>query len=286
MTARNCLSVITVFVFMLGVEAQAQDINTKGTSTKPLWELAVVGGGAFTPDYPAADKNSQHVLALPYVIYRGDFLRLGTDGIAKGVFLDNDYMELDVGLAASFNANSNENNARRGMPNLDYLGEIGPQLKIKFGEIYGGKTELRLPFRAVFSSDFRAIDHQGYLFNPMMTYARKNIYNSDIDMDSSISCSFATKKMQEYFYRVDPQFATNTRPAYEANGGYLGSNATVGFSYGISERMRFYVGGGVGYYGGAANEASPLFRQNVNASIHAGFTWSIYQSAARVSSNR
>ena len=116
MIARNCLTAITVFAFMLGVEAQAQDSNPKGAYTKPLWELAVVGGGAFTPDYPAADKNSLHGLALPYVIYRGDFLRLGTDSIAKGVFLDNDYIELDVGVAASFNSNSNDNNARRGMP--------------------------------------------------------------------------------------------------------------------------------------------------------------------------
>jgi len=274
---------MAVIAFLLGVEAQAQATDPKGEPSKPLWELGVAAGGMYSPDYPAADNNSLHGLALPYVIYRGNLLRIGRDGIAKGVFIDNDYIELNVSLAASFNADSNDNDVRRGMPDLDYLGEIGPQLKIKLGELYGGKTELQLPVRAVFSTDFGRVDHRGYLFNPRFYYERQNIYNSSIDVNSSIGSSFATKKLQEYFYRVEPRFATATRPAYEADGGYLGSKITLGLSYGITDRVRVYVGGQVGYYGGAANEDSPLFRQKVNSSIHVAFTWSIFQSDTRVS---
>lgn len=284
MFARNSLSAIVVFAFLLGVEAGAQDTNPDREPAKPLWELAVAAFSSYSPDYPAADKNSLHGLALPYVIYRGDLLRLGTDSIAKGVFIDNDYAELNVSLAASFNANSNDNNTRRGMPDLDYLAEIGPQLKIKFGELYGGKVELQLPVRAVFSTDFGRVDHRGYLFNPKFSYARQNIFNSGISLNGSIGSSFATKKLHEYFYRVEPRFATSTRPAYEADGGYLGSAITLWLSYGITDRIRAFVGGQAGYYGGAANEDSPLFRQKVNSSIHAGFTWSFFQSDTRVTS--
>lgn len=276
---------IAVLTFLLCVEAQAQDTSPNQARTKPLWELGVAAGGLYSPDYPAADKNSLHGLALPYVIYRGDLLRIGGESIAKGVFIDNDYTELNVSLAASFNSNSNDNNARRGMPDLDYLVEIGPQLKIKLGELYGGKIEFQLPARAVFSTDFSRIDHRGFLFNPRFFYERQNIFNSSVDMDSSIGSSFATKKMHEYFYRVEPRFATATRPAYEAGGGYLGSKITLGLSYGITDRVRIYFGGNVGYYGGAANEDSPLFRQKVNASVHAGFSWSIFQSDSRVTSS-
>jgi len=285
MIARNSLSAIAIFALLICVEAQAQYTHPNGAPIKPLWEFVIGAGGTYSPDYPAADKNSLHGLALPYVIYRGDIIRLGEDDIAKGVFIDNDYTELNVSLAASFNANSNDNNARRGMPDLDYLGEIGPQLKIKLGELYGGKTELQLPVRAVFSTDFSRVDHRGYLFNPRFYYERINIFNSSIDVTSSIGCSFATKKLHEYFYRVEPRFATATRPAYEADGGYLGSKLTLGLSYGITDRIRAYVGGQVGYYGGAANEDSPLFRQKVNSSVHVGFTWSIFQSNTRVTSS-
>jgi outer membrane scaffolding protein for murein synthesis (MipA/OmpV family) len=285
MNAWKSLTAAVVFAFLLDVEAQAQDTNPDEVPTKPLWELGVAAGGIYSPDYPAADKNSLHGLALPLVIYRGDIFRLGKDSIAKGVFIDNDYTELNVSLAASFNANSSDNNARRGMPDLDYLGEIGPQLKIKLGELYGGKTELQLPVRAVFSTDFRRVDHRGYRFNPKFIYERQNIFNSSIDLNSSIGSIFATKKLHEYFYRVEPRFATATRPAYEADGGYLGSEITLGLSYGITDRVKAYVGGHVGYYGGAANEDSPLFRQKVNSSIYVAFTWSIFQSATRVSSS-
>ena len=285
MIARTSLSAIAVFASLLGVEAKAQDTNPERAPTKPLWELVAAAGGIYSPDYPAADKNSLNGLALPYVIYRGDLLRLGTDSIAKGVFIDTDYTELNVSLAASFNANSNDNRARRGMPDLDYLVEIGPQLKIKFGELYGGKAEIHLPVRAVLSTDFGRVDQRGYLFNPKFSYTRQNIFNSSIDMNSSIGSSFATKNLHEYFYRVEPRFATSTRPAYEADGGYLGSAITLGLSCGITDRVRAYVGGQAGYYGGAANEDSPLFRQKVNSSIHVGFTWSIYQSDTRVISD-
>jgi MipA family protein len=282
MIARNCLPVIAVFAFLLGVKAQAQDTNPNGAPTKPLWELGVAAGVFYSPDYPAADKNSLHGLALPNLIYRGDFFRMGRDSIAKGVFIDNEYAELNVSLAASFNANSSDNNARRGMPDLDYLVEIGPQLKIKIGELYGGNTELQLPVRAVFSTDLGRVDQRGFLFNPKLSHERKKIFNSRIDMGSSIGSSFATKKLHEYFYRVDPRFATAARPAYEADGGYLGSDMTLGLSYGITDRVRAYAGWRVGYYGGAANEESPLFRQKVNSSIYVGFTWSVYQSNTRV----
>jgi len=285
MIARNSLSSIALFVFLLGVNAQAQDTDSNGAPTKPLWELGIAAGGIYSPDYPAADKNSLHGLALPNLIYRGDFFRMGRDSIAKGVFIENDYTELNVSLAASFNANSSDNNTRRGMPDLDYLVEIGPQLKIKIGELYGGMTELQLPVRAVFSTDFGRIDQRGWLFNPKLSHVRKNIFNSGIDMSSSIGSSFATKKLHEYFYRVEPRYSTATRPAYEADGGYLGSDMTLGLSYGITDRVRAYAGGRVGYYGGAANEESPLFRQKVNSSIYVGFSWSIYQSNTRVISN-
>jgi len=62
MITRNILSAIAVFVLLICVEAQAQDTNPNGTSIKPLWELVIGGIGTYSPDYPAADKNSLHGL--------------------------------------------------------------------------------------------------------------------------------------------------------------------------------------------------------------------------------
>ena len=281
------LALLSIILTSLApVSAWGEDGGSFSKFTEPLWEIGVGGGAFYTPDYPASDKNSLHGLALPYLIYRGDFLRIGRDSILKGVFFDTDIVEFDISAAASFNSSSDDNDARRGMPDLDYLFEIGPQLKIKLGAAYGGRAELQLPFRAVFSTDITRIDHRGYLFNPKIAYRKQNLFRKNIDMDCSISSGFATKNLHEYFYRVAPQYATETRPAYEADSGYLGSRLTFGLSYDITEHLRAYVGGGIGYYGGAVNQRSPLFRQEITTSVHAALTWSRFQSKTRVPSSR
>ncbi len=286
MVSRTIVIIVTVLIILFSAEVKANDNGSKTESTIPLWELGLAAGGFYTPDYPAAEKNSLHGLILPYVIYRGDFLRLGKDSILKGVFIDNDFVEFDISVAASFNSDSNDNDARRGMPDLDYLFEIGPQLKIKLGDFHGGKAELLLPIHAVFSTDISRIDHRGFVLKPTITYKKRNVFNSLIDMYSSVGVSFASQKLHEYYYAVEPQYATPTRHAYESDGGYLGSRIAIGLSYGITERIQATVAGGIGYYGGTANTNSPLFRQNTNGYINAGLTWSIIQSDMRANPHR
>ena len=60
-----------------GGTQEGQSPRARGLREKPLWEIGVVGGGGWLPDYPAADQNHLQGLVLPYAIYRGDFLRLG-----------------------------------------------------------------------------------------------------------------------------------------------------------------------------------------------------------------
>ena len=49
--------------------ASAQD---PFANSKPKFELGAIGGGGYTPDYPASDQNHAHPLVLPYLVYRGD----------------------------------------------------------------------------------------------------------------------------------------------------------------------------------------------------------------------
>ena len=68
---------------------------------------------------------------------------------------------------------------------------------------------------------------------------------------------YATREYHQYFYSVDPQFATPERPAYAAGGGYSGALALVS----LTRRFpRFWVGAFARYdtLKGAAFEPSPL----------------------------
>ena len=248
---------------------------------EPLWEAGVGGGALYAPDYPGAGEHSVNGLAAPYVIYRGDIFRLGDDSIAKGVVLETERFEFDISFDASFDADSDDNDARAGMPDLDFLVEAGPQLTVNLGEYYGGQLQLALPARAVFSTDFSDLDHRGYVFNPQLSYEREELFEN-LDVFLELGATFATEELHDYFYQVDGRYATSSRAAYDAEPGYMGSELVAAFSYSITDRVQFFTGGQIAYYGSAANEDSPLFIDDLTGSIGAGLVWSLYESDARV----
>ena len=248
---------------------------------EPLWEAGIGGGGVYAPDYPGSDEHNANGLAAPYVIYRGDIFRLGDGSIVKGVVLETERFEFDISFDASFDADSDDNDARLGMPDLDFLGEVGPQLTVNLGEYHRGELQLALPVRAVFSTDFSDLDHRGYVFNPQISYDLDEFFES-FDIFLQLGATFATEELHDYFYQVEERYATSSRMVYDAEAGYMGSELVTAFSYRVTDRVRFFTGLQVSYYGATANEDSPLLLDEITSSVGAGFVWSIYESDTRV----
>ncbi len=134
--------------------AQAQEI-----AGEPLWELGVAAGVGSLPDYPAADQNHVRALALPFIRYRGDILRSDEKGLVRGRFIRTPDVEFDISLNGSFPARSDKNTARAGMPDIDWLGEVGPRLEWTVARAAGdiARVTLELPVRTVWSTDFKAV---------------------------------------------------------------------------------------------------------------------------------
>ena len=252
------------------------------TEKKPLWELGVGAFSGWLPDYPASDEYNIRSLGLPYVIYRGDILRIGGEdnrGAISGRFVKNERYEFDVSLSASFPVDSDNNDARRGMPDLDFLFEVGPQLIFKLiNEPNRRKLNLNMQLRAAFSTDLSEIDSRGFVFNPKLTYRHENLTDWNINTLVNLGPIFATERLMDYFYEVKPRFATFERPAYDADAGYLGSYMTLGASKRFNKRFRFFVGTRFGIHNGSINKSSPLFKDKINPSIFAAFAWSFFQS--------
>ena len=249
---------------------------------KPLWEAGVGGFTGSVPDYPAAGQNTVHAFALPYLVYRGDILRVGGEenrGAISGRFIDNDRFEFDVSLSAAFPVDSSNNDARRGMPDLDFLFGIGPQLIFKLVNEPGHRAlDFNLQVRSVYSTDFSSIDHRGYVFNPKLNYTHEHVTGLDLKVFTSAGPIFATEKLMDYFYEVDTEYATPSRRAYDAEAGYLGSNITLGVSKRFNSRFRMVLGTRLGIYHGATNDDSPLFKDKLNLGVFTAFAWSFKQS--------
>ncbi len=268
-----------------GISFAEDKIDTSdNNTTRPLWELGFGALGGWVPDYPAAGQNHFKGIPFPFPVYRGNIFRAGDRrGIVRGRFLNTDKYEFDLSLQGAFPVDSDDNNARRGMPDLDWLVGIGPQLKVKLFNNPGlNRLNLNFPVRAIFSTDLSSFESRGYVFNPKLTYRHENLTDKKLRFFASFGPSFATGKLMDYFYTVRPQFATPTRPAFEAEGGYLGTELDVGLSTRHDENLRFFLGSRVGLYNGAKNEDSPLFREDLTVGVVTGFVWSIWQSERRV----
>jgi len=264
-------------LLLAGADAQAD-----GRKSEPVWEVGIAGIGFYGADYPASDESSLRGLPAPYAIYRGDFFRVGEDSIVSGVFFENALIEFDVSLDAAFDVDSDENEARRGMPDLGYLFQAGPQLTVKLGDYGGGELDLALPLRIAISTDFTSVRYQGLIFEPQLVYDRDGLFDLPLDLFASVGPTVTQERLQDFIYQVDPEFARPDRPAFDAKAGYLGSDLTIGLSYDISESVSTFVGGQFAYYGGSANSDSPLFNRAFNAGVAVGLSWSFYQSDRRV----
>jgi MipA family protein len=191
-----------------------------------LWEIGVVGGGGYLPDYPAADENSVQAIGLPYAVYRGPVFRLGDRGAARGILTDSETIEIDLGVDAAFPVDSDDNDAREGMADLDYLLEVGPRITWRIlPRSHRDDLYLALATRAVISTDFANWRYQGITVAPSLTYWRNNLFDRDLNATVWIEPVFGFNGLNDYFYEVRPSDARPGRPAFDADDGYIGTEA-------------------------------------------------------------
>ncbi|MFC4698566.1 MipA/OmpV family protein [Glaciecola siphonariae] len=282
----------TLLISSAAVQAQQSESPDRSLTgfedsdeAQPLWEFGAGGGFVDVPNYPASQERNFVALAAPYVIYRGDVFRIGGGGGARAVVAESSNFELDVSVGGAFAADSDDNTAREGMPELDFLFEIGPQLVYRLRDFTfdnggEGRLNLRMQARAVFSTDFKRIDDRGYVFEPQLTYQQRGTLFKDTALNLAVSAVFASEDLHDYFYEVDQAFARPNRAAFDASGGYLGSELSLGFSFPIMKNMRGFLGGTARFHQGAANQDSPLFEKDITYSYGVGFVWRLYQSDA------
>ena len=272
----------TVALFPAILLGQDND-SMADTNKRPLWEWGIGGGGAYVPNYPASDNYQLRGLGLPYFIYRGAILRSGDGGGMRATAIESPSFELSLSLSAAFNADSDDNDDRIDMPDLDFLLGVGPQTIVRLyeersKERLSQRLDWRIKTRAMFSFDIDRVNHQGFVIETRLRYMLQNLGGTDNRLWFAFGPIFATEKLHRYFYEVAPSYARDFRPAYAAQGGYLGSEASIGTALWLHPKWRMFLGTRIGYYGGAANSNSPLFKNPWNYSIAFGIVWKIQQS--------
>lgn len=243
----------------------------------PRWELGAFGMAVSQQAYPGAREHTQRLLLLPYAVLRDR--RWRADGEGAGLrALRTPEFELDVGFAASLGSGSRDAiEARRGMPRLGTLVEMGPRLKWNLGPApAGGRWQAVLPVRGVFDLN----DHlaaRGWAAEPEWEYLRKS--PSGWRYSVGLGAVWANRRLAGTFYDVTPEQALPDRPAYRARAGLLGWRLSSGFSKALTRDWRLFGFARLESVSGAANRDSSLVRQTLGVSAGVGLSYTFARSA-------
>ena len=247
----------------------------------PLYEFGVFLGTAVLPDYPAAGQARSRTIPLPLVHYNGDLLRADDDGGTRFRFINVEKFDLDLSFGGSFPTDTGNNDARSGMPNLDWTAEVGPRLiYYVYRDPLVGQLRIGIPVRANFATDFVKWYGVGYVFAPTVQYDKFNFLTEHLDLFVHYTAHFITEGVADFFYQVAPQFQTLDRAAYKGQPGFLSHEYSVALKYRFNKK-NLILGTQYSDFSQSANTGSSLHRSNVNWSYVLAFSWVLHESAAR-----
>ena len=249
---------------------------------KPLWEAGLGAGALVLPDYRGSDESRAYVLPVPYLVYRGEFLKADREGV-RAEFIDSDRIRFEVSVNASQPVRSSSNEARQGMPDLRGSFEAGPQLSVNLwrADDRRARVDFRLPVQTgvTLGGGFKGIGWQ--------TSPRLNLDLSDVagfpgwNLGVAAGPILQSRKRDAYFYDVADPYVRPGRPAYRSGGGYAGAQVLAA----LSKRFdRYWVGGFVraDSLQGATFEDSPLVRRRSYVAAGVGASYVFAQSARMV----
>jgi len=263
--------------------------NTVLAEELPLWEIGIGATGLTMPDYRGSNQQRFYAFPLPYLIYRGDVLKVDKEGV-YGMLFKSDQVRLSISAGGNVPVKSSNNTARTGMPDLNPTFQIGPSLDF----CIIGKCDadfvvkFRIPVRGVIAvaTDLSQFQGIGFVINPQIDVDLNNVAGSGWDMGLAVGPLFATEEFHDYYYGVAQQFVVpGFRSAYRASGGYSGSEILVS----VTKRFdHFWFGAFASYddLSGAVFDNSPLMRTKQSFMAGIGFAWVFATSKTKVQASQ
>ncbi|MEX8495720.1 MipA/OmpV family protein [Sphaerotilus sp.] len=250
---------------------------------RPLWELGAGVAAVQLPDYAGADVSHRYLLPVPYVVYRGQWLRADREG-ARAVLIDTPGWELTLSAHASAPVRSHDNPARLGMANLPATVELGPKLATQLWTAADGSARLSadLPLRAVIGLT-RGVPMLGTVLTPTLNLDLPR-WSSGWNLGLQTGPTWGSQPLHAHFYGVSAADATAARPAYTARGGYAGWQALAA----VSQRFdHTWIGAFVRVerLDGAAFADSPLVRQRQAVAAGVAVAWVLASSSQEARSD-
>lgn len=248
----------------------------------PLWEAGFGVVALGLPNYRGSAERQTYLLPMPYLVYRGETLKMDSDGL-RGLLFDSERVELNLSLNGSLHPRSDDDPLRQGMRDLDPTVEFGPTLNLHLWRSPDRRLRLdaRAPLRTAVTVS-RSPARIGWLFSPnLLLEVRDPMGWNGWNFSAQAGPYFNDREYSGYFYGVHPHEATPSRPAYAAPGGYTGTQVTLTLSRRFAKA---WLGAFVRHdiLSGAVIEDSPLVRRSDALSAGLALTWIFRESKQQV----
>ena len=265
---------------VISAPALAQSVDVKPNEAKPVWEVGAFLGGISGPAYPGAEDKTNRVIPLPYFIYRGTTLR-AEQGSVGARLIKTPLVEFDLGFSAALAASSKDVKVREGMPDLGFLFEVGPRVRLNLARPTDDSLiRLDLPLRGVVSIESKGLSGRGATFAPEISYDKRNIgYGWGLNV--SASAIVGSQGFNNYLYGVGPSFVTADRAQYAGKSGLVTTRLTATISNRLTPDALVFAYARLDEASNAANRESPLFRKKTGATIGFGLAYTLFRSDAK-----
>jgi len=274
LTVNGRLTVLILVMFLVPGMVFAADA--------PLWELGIGAGGFSMPQYMGSDERFTFPFAFPYIIYRGENLRIDRSGYRNHLFRSN-WFSLDLSFGFGLPVR-NTNRARRGMPTLQLTGQVGPQLDVLLGKFGNHRWTLQFPVRAAIDTDFNYV---GFLSEPHIHYVyRKPMNEGDLRIKLDIGLMINSQRFNETYYGVAANVVLPDRPFFRASSGIHSIYANLKFDYPIAHNWIFFSSIEVRSLHVGTIRNSPLVRRKLYTTFGGGLIWVFSTSSEQVAEDR
>jgi outer membrane scaffolding protein for murein synthesis (MipA/OmpV family) len=250
--------------------------NVAADDDLPRWEVGIGGGVASIPQYMGSDERYTLAVPLPFIIYRSKRLNFDRNGLRVNLF-GTDELFVDASLKLGL-AVKNDNLARSGMPDLNFILQAGPRINWQIYTTEQSTWAIRLPWRGVMGIKG---DYLGWVSEPDLNVEFKPA--DDLTLRFNAGALFASQKYNETYYSVDPLYANAGRPAYSAKGGLHSLSVGAYASWAINDRLRVFTTLRYRNLSAGVVSGSPLVKTPHYLIAAFGLVWSFYQSDEKVS---
>src|SRR5882757_10312367 len=195
----------------------------------PLLEVGLGIGAIAFEDYRGSNTTHAYPLPIPYLVYNGKFLKADREGV-RGTLFNQEWVELN--LSGNLTTPVRNDRERSGMPDLRSTLELGPSLDFHLARSDDAhiKFDLRMPLRTAVTVE-ASPKFIGWTFTPRFALDVADPFGqAGWNAGVLVGPLFADRRYHDYFYTVAPQYATASRPAYQAVGGYAGTQAIASTS--------------------------------------------------------